>query len=332
MSYEQKTLGQDQNQPATENKCCALAELKRRFHNICPTCGRDKLSLTAVIEDLVRVNCLYCGSAARRAVEALGYSVESNNERPIDYERIAGVFEYWTQFAKPLLNSAADRYLISRGIDVRLLQPSILKMLRYRRARHPHNGFIYPTMIAAAASLFGGEKLRRAGIHATYLQEDGSGKADVPQAKLTFGCFRGAAVFLGPAGSWSDCEWVVGEGIETTLSAMTLLRAQGDHGPHGPPGIVALSAMGLQYVQLPRAIRRVIIAADNDSDKDGIGERVAKALRWRLWREGKIVSIAIPPKGGSDWNDVLRGNRRAELAQKYSGWLDPSNVVGSHDD
>lgn len=300
-----------------------LDDLRRLFDNRCPACNRDTLSLRN------GVNCFYCGAAqVHRKLAELGYGDIATAPAAVDHDRIKGVYEYWTQYAKPLLNSAADRYLISRGLDVRLLQPSILKMLRYRRARHPHNGFIYPTMIAAAASLFGGEKLRRAGIHATYLQEDGSGKADVPQAKLTFGCFRGAAVFLGPVGSWSDCEWVIGEGIETTLSAMTLLRAQGDHGSLGPPGIVALSAMGLQNVQLPRAIRRVIIAADNDADKDGIGERVAKALRWRLWREGKIVSIAIPPKSGSDWNDVLRGNRRAELAQKYSGWLDPSTVMG----
>src|ERR1700733_8323510 len=70
-------------------------------------------------------------------------------------------------------------------------------------------------------------------------------------------------------------------------------------------GIAALSAVGVQYLQLPRSIKRVIIAADNDDNKDGIGERVAKALRYRLWLQGKIVSIAVPPKPGQDWNDVL---------------------------
>jgi hypothetical protein len=223
-----------------QNKFATLDDLRLCFGNRCPACNRDTLSLKN------GVNCFYCGAAqVHRKLAELGCGDIATPPTVVDYDRIRGVYEYWTQYAKPVLNSAADRYLISRGLDVRLLQPSILKMLRYRRARHPHNGFIYPTMIAAAASLFGGEKLRRAGIHATYLQEEGSGKADIPQAKLTFGCFRGAAVFLGPAGSWSDCEWVIGEGIETVLSAMTLLRAQGDHGPHGPPGIVALSAIGL---------------------------------------------------------------------------------------
>ena len=158
-------------------------------------------------------------------------------------------------------------------------------------------------MIGWTYSLFGDEKYRPATVHVTFLRRDGSGKADVPVPKRTFGASSGAAIYFKPPSIKhpEDCEWVIGEGIETTLSAMLLFQDRGAR----LAGIAALSAVGVQYLQLPRSIKRVIIAADNDDNKDGIGERVAKALRYRLWSQGKIVSIAVPPKPGQDWNDVL---------------------------
>ena len=140
-----------------------------------------------------------------------------------------------------------------------------------------------------------------------FVHEEGRGFCSTCPAcnrdKRTFGQSSGAAIYFKPPSIKhpEDCEWVIGEGIETTLSAMLLFQDRGSR----LAGIAALSAVGVQYLQLPRCIKRVIIAADNDDNKDGIGERVAKALRYRLWSQGKIVSIAVPPKPGQDWNDVL---------------------------
>jgi putative DNA primase/helicase len=138
---------------------------------------------------------------------------------------------------------------------------------------------------------------------------------------LTFGCFKGAAVYFGFRDN-DNSTWVIAEGIETCLSAMTMLRASGEFGRSGPQGIAALSAGGLRYVCLPKYVRRVVIAADNDES----GREAARSLRYRLWRERRTVSIAIPPKEGTDWNDVLIANQQAELENKYN-WLDHPQVM-----
>jgi putative DNA primase/helicase len=83
-----------------------------------------------------------------------------------------------------------------------------------------------------------------------------------------------------------------------------------------------LSAGGLQHVQLPKYVRRVVIAADNDES----GREAARSLRYRLWRKRRTVSIALPPKEGSDWNDVLRANQQAEEENKYN-WLDDPQIA-----
>jgi putative DNA primase/helicase len=88
---------------------------------------------------------------------------------------------------------------------------------------------------------------------------------------------------------------------------MEILRRSGEYGTFGPPGIAALSAGGLRGLQLPSYVRRVVIAADNDANETG--QSAATALRYRLWSEGKLVSLIVPPKVDTDWNDVLVGGQ-----------------------
>jgi putative DNA primase/helicase len=61
-------------------------------------------------------------------------------------------------------------------------------------------------------------------IHRTFLARDGSGKAPVDPQKMMIGPCAGGAVRLAPAAG----TLMVGEGIETSLSAMV--------GPACPPG------------------------------------------------------------------------------------------------
>jgi putative DNA primase/helicase len=91
---------------------------------------------------------------------------------------------------------------------------------------------------------------------------------------------------------------IIGEGIETTLSAMQLANQ---------PGIAALSAGNMPAVKLP-ACKSVIIAADHDEP----GREAAAGLAERLRYEGRRVQIALPPTKGADWNDVLLHSDDAE--------------------
>ena len=138
-------------------------------------------------------------------------------------------------------------------------------------------------------------------IHRTYLARDGSGKAPVcaNSQKMMLGPCRGGAVRLARADP--SMPLLIGEGIETCLSAM---QATGK-----PLG--GLSTSGLRALDLPEDIRDVIVLADNDDG--GGGEAAARDCAWRWKRQGRRVRIARPPPG-MDFNDMLV-RRRAEAGQ-----------------
>ncbi|WP_431268681.1 toprim domain-containing protein [Dankookia sp. P2] len=96
---------------------------------------------------------------------------------------------------------------------------------------------------------------------------------------------------------------VVGEGIETALSAAAMI---------GGGAWSAISAGNLASLPLPPppACPMVVIAADPDP----AGERAAHdaAHRWR--GEGRTVRIATPDAAGSDFNDLLRARLAAREA------------------
>src|SRR5271169_383535 len=88
-------------------------------------------------------------------------------------------------------------------------------------------------------------------IHRTFLRINGAGKAPVDKPKMMLGPCRGGAVRLADP---SDV-LMVGEGIETCLAAMQA---------SGHPAWAALSTSGLRSLDLPDAVRDVIVLADGD--------------------------------------------------------------------
>jgi len=87
---------------------------------------------------------------------------------------------------------------------------------------------------------------------------------------------------------------LIGEGVESTLSAMQLF---------GLPGWAAICARGIETLELPAEVQTVAVAADNDLS--GIGQRAALVAQARWAAEGRSVRILMPPKSGVDFNDVL---------------------------
>jgi putative DNA primase/helicase len=142
-------------------------------------------------------------------------------------------------------------------------------------------------------------------VHCTYLQRDGSDKADLPKERqrACFGPVAGGAVRFGEPrpGVWL----VVGEGIESTLSAAL---------PCGLPAWAALSASGIEKLLLPSNATHVLIAADNDTN--GRGQRAAQHAAAQWLAEGRRVRIALPPPG-SDFNDVLTGKVTAKINEAH---------------
>ena len=124
-------------------------------------------------------------------------------------------------------------------------------------------------------------------IHRTFLAHDGAGQAPLDPAKMMLGPCRGGAVRLAEPGDLL----MVGEGIETCLAVMQAT---------GHPVWAALSTSGFRGLDLPEAVRAVIVLADGDDP----GEAAARAGARRWMREGRRVRIARPPQG-LDFNDLL---------------------------
>jgi hypothetical protein len=152
---------------------------------------------------------------------------------------------------------------------------------------HRPSGARRPQMVAAV------QHVEHAGIlavHRTFLASDGYGKAALDPARMVLGPARGGAVRLALAAE----TLMVAEGIETALSAMQATCL---------PAWAALSTSGLAALVLPPEVRTVIVLADHDR----AGEAAARTAALRFIGEGRRVRLALPPKAGSDFNDMLRG-------------------------
>lgn len=188
-------------------------------------------------------------------------------------------------------NSLVDLYLWSRQIILQRL-PSTLRL--HPSMWHSESGQKRPAMVGRIDHIDRGF----CGIHATWLQTDGMVKASLNPPRKTFGWISGGAVRFGKPRSE---RWlVVGEGIESTLSVALAERC---------PGWAALSTYGIVGLQLPPEAARVLIAADNDREGQGLEAAHRAKRRWSA--EGRRISIIVPPTPGIDWNDVLAGKAAA---------------------
>jgi hypothetical protein len=192
--------------------------------------------------------------------------------------------------ALPLTGTPAEVYLRGRGLglsdncDLRF-HPD----LKYWETRTG-----YPAMIGIVQDRAG----EPVAVHRTYLQVDKSrsdrvGKAPVGKPRMLLGKTGGGAVRLAPVGT--DGLLGLAEGIETGLAAMTACSALAVW--------ATLSTSGLMQVQLPPEAQQLIILADHD--ESGAGMRAAEAAARRLRGEGRQVAIALPPRQGDDFNDLL---------------------------
>jgi hypothetical protein len=198
--------------------------------------------------------------------------------------RTVAALEIW-RASQDIAGSLGETYLRSRGL-VLLPMPS----LRFHPGlRHPSGGF-WPAMVALVTHGVTGSPIA---VHRTFLASGGGAKAPVDPAKMMLGPCRGGVVRLCEPGD----VLMVGEGIETCLAAMQA---------SGRPAWAALSTSGLRSLDLPNAVRDVIVLADGDEP----GEAAAKECARRCQREGRRVRIARPP-GGMDFNDLLKTSNPA---------------------
>jgi len=184
-------------------------------------------------------------------------------------------------------DTIAETNLRSRGITLPV--PEVLRFLPYAPHRDQR---CYPAMIAPVVNVVGDP----IGVHMTYLAPDGYGKypfTDPAMQRECRGVLRGGAVRLAPYDPLR--ELIIGEGIESALSAMRMF---------GRPAWAALSTSGLTALELPSDIRHVAIAVDRDLN--GAGQKAALIAYERWIAEGRKVDLLLPSNPGFDFNDELR--------------------------
>jgi hypothetical protein len=179
-------------------------------------------------------------------------------------------------------NTRVDLYLAGRGIAV-----SALKDIGYHHNLwHQPSGTWWPAMVATVRNGRG----KVVAVHRTWLTHYSypPTKAPIEPNKMSLGPARGGAVHLAAAGP----KLVIAEGIETTASAMALLQL---------PGWAALFAGNMANVVLPKLVREVVIAADNDA----AGIKAAIKAAWCFQSQGRLVEI-LKPSAVGDFNDLLQ--------------------------
>jgi putative DNA primase/helicase len=176
-----------------------------------------------------------------------------------------------------------DKWLRFRRIELDLF-PSCLRTaarIPYYDDRFTH----WPAMLALVAAPDGTAST----IHRTYLTKEGF-RAPVGKPRKVFSPpTKGSAVRLSPPAPMLG----IAEGIESALSAAKLF---------GVPVWAGLCASGIQNFEPPDGTRELIVFADNDAN--GVGQRAAEAIAARL-SDRISVSVRIPDRPDSDWNDDL---------------------------
>jgi putative DNA primase/helicase len=198
-----------------------------------------------------------------------------------DEKRITQALTIWCE-SRPLRGTLAERYLRSRCIEV---PDEALEVLRF----HPRCPWGIGTRFAMVALIRDIITDEPTGIHRTALSADGSKIA--PKA---LGLKGGGAIKLSPL-TGAGSELLIGEGIETTLSASIL--------GFGSPAWSVIDAGEMSRFPALPGISRLTIAVDHDVK--GAGEKAAAETKARWEAAGLRVRTAMPSTPGEDFNDVL---------------------------
>jgi phage/plasmid primase-like uncharacterized protein len=214
--------------------------------------------------------------------------------------------------AKPISGTLAEAYLRGRGItDMTNLSALRFHPQCWHRAHDDGPRETWPALIAAVTDLDG----RIAGVQRTWLARDGSGKAPLDTPRRAMGHLAGNGVRFGvpkPAPAQAGV-MAAGEGLETVLALRQVLPAL--------PMVAALSATHLAMLILPRGLRRLYVARDNDR----AGYRAVGKLAARAGTDG-IEALLLTPSA-DDFNTDLNVLRREALTASLRAQLAPDDVA-----
>jgi hypothetical protein len=192
--------------------------------------------------------------------------------------------------------------------------------LRFSASLPHKSGASYPGIIARAQNVNGD----MTGVQRNFLAHDGLGKAPVDKRlqKMSLGVLRGSMIRL--AEPRDDVPLLIGEGVETTATAMQAT---------GYPGWASAGTSGLKAADLPDNVIDVILLGENDNGKNA--DAIAKAAP-DLKRKGVRVRVAMPLAGFKDHNSMVMEVGVADVAAAYEAVrntvVDAADFVDPFDD
>ncbi len=284
------------------------AELLDGKHHDCPVCGGKKKFRYDDYKGNGEWVCTHgAGNGFDLVQEALGCDfktaaagvdkiIGSNNlievfQPEVDYEkRRRDLNKLWAGADKPELVS---EYLTLRFINDHGTKFKGLTDLRGHDSMYNvDTGKRQPGMCA----LIRNKKGEPVSIHRTFFDPKAK-KIMPPTEKIC-----GAGVRLGWR-HWEDLEvetLIVGEGLETTIKGMSDLRHM---------GLAAISAHGMETLEIPKQFTSIIILADND--RSYTGQKAAFTLARRCDVEKRDVEVIMSPYMGEDYLDMSCSENQA---------------------
>jgi len=234
---------------------------------------------------------------------ALPYSTEKHAyNTPASRDKSQAIQRLWSM--SQLINGTlAARYLQYRGIALSGAIPA-LRFHPQCLFRSVQNASLrLPAMIAAATDSNG----NITGLHRTFLDASGIGKAAIEPQRKAMGKLAGSSIRFGTGGAVQ----LAGEGIETVLSLRTLMPNLTMH--------AAGSAFHLPSIPFDRSLQRLYIAHDNDD----AGAKATDRLINRAAQSGIEVIVLMPQQ--NDFNDDLRAFGADHLRNHLRIMLHPAD-------
>jgi hypothetical protein len=211
--------------------------------------------------------------------------------REYNEQRTAFALKLWDD-RKPFWGSPAGTYLWKTRCIGDWLEAFDLDESLGFHPTCPFGSDRLPCMLALVRNI---ESDEPQAVHRTAL--DLSGKLPQRIDRLSFGPVAGGAIKLSLDGDVTH-GLLIGEGIETVLSASLILKFR--------PCWSVISRSGIARFPVLTGVEAVTIAVDIDDSGDG--ERDAATLVKRLTAAGVEASTAYSSLG-KDFNDALRGSK-----------------------